>query len=152
MPLRYVKIRSRKPRHTRNWSGQGMWKNNKTGFYLYISQKRQTKEHVPLPINEKGGMARKVMEKAEVLNKLFPSVFIISQVSRVSNNPEYLGEDLGKQNPFHCKSRASQRPPHETECVYKPLGLDDIHPMVLKELGCCSCQSHSPWYLKSYGC
>ena len=37
-------------------------KNNKKGFYRYISQKRKTKEIIPPLVNEKGGLATTDME------------------------------------------------------------------------------------------
>lgn len=67
-------------------------KNNRKGFHRYIGQKRRAKEIVPPVINEKGELTTADMQKAEVLSKLFASVF------------------TGRQ--------ASQRPTHETECVY----------------------------------
>lgn len=42
-------------------------------------------------INEKGKLAAADMEKAEILNKFFASVFTASQVSRVSHITEPLG-------------------------------------------------------------
>ena len=48
-------------------------KNNKKGFYRYIGRKRQGKESVL--INEEGELASSDMEKAEVLNECFASVF-----------------------------------------------------------------------------
>lgn len=50
-------------------------KNNKKGFYRYIGRRRQAKESVPPLINETGELASSDMEKAEVLNKCFVSVF-----------------------------------------------------------------------------
>jgi len=49
-------------------------KNNKKGFYRYVSQKRQVKESV-LPLMRKKGNLVSTDEKAEVLNNIFTSVF-----------------------------------------------------------------------------
>ena len=43
-------------------------KDNKKGFYRYISRRRQIKEGVPPLINEDGELASSDMEKAEVLS------------------------------------------------------------------------------------
>ena len=54
-------------------------KNNKKGFYRYIGQKRWASKSVsPLMIKENW------LQQAEVLNKIFPSLFISSQVSQIS--------------------------------------------------------------------
>ena len=55
-------------------------KNNKRSF-RYIRQKRQEEESVPPLINEKGEVASKDMEKAEVLSEFFASVFTGTQAS-----------------------------------------------------------------------
>ncbi|KFZ48070.1 hypothetical protein N321_02745, partial [Antrostomus carolinensis] len=59
-------------------------KNIKKGFFRYIGQKRQARESVPPLINEKGELASINLERAEVLNKFFASVFTGSQASHVS--------------------------------------------------------------------
>lgn len=69
---------------------------NKKGFYRYIDQKRQAKESVLTLINEKGEVATTDMESAEVLNKLFASIFTGSQASHVSHIPE-LGTPIFKE-------------------------------------------------------
>ena len=56
---------------------------NHKGFFRYVEQKRQAEESVPL-INEKGELATTDMEKAEVLNEFFDSVFTASQASHTS--------------------------------------------------------------------
>ena len=43
-------------------------KNNKNGFFRYISQKRQAKKTVPPLVNEKEELALTDMEEAEVLS------------------------------------------------------------------------------------
>ena len=70
---------------------------NKKGFYRYIDQKRQAKESVLTLINEKGELATTDMESAEVLNKLFASIFTGSQASHVSHIPEPLGDGWRKK-------------------------------------------------------
>ncbi|KFV00708.1 hypothetical protein N339_06110, partial [Pterocles gutturalis] len=63
-------------------------KNNKKGFYRYISRGRQAKESVPPLINEKGELASSDMQKTETLNKCFASVDTGGQASHVCQDPE----------------------------------------------------------------
>ncbi|KFP11766.1 hypothetical protein Z169_02376, partial [Egretta garzetta] len=50
-------------------------KNNKKGFYRYISRKRMVKESVPPLMSKTGRLVTADEEKAEVLNDFFASVF-----------------------------------------------------------------------------
>ena len=84
---------------------------NKKGFYRCIGQKRQAKESIPPLLNEKGKLAITDMEKAEVLNEFFASVFTGSQDSHI---PEPLGGNWCSKLLPHCKGRASPRPTHGT--------------------------------------
>ncbi|KFZ68503.1 hypothetical protein N338_08076, partial [Podiceps cristatus] len=73
-------------------------KNNKKG------QKRQAKESVPPLANEKGELAATDVEKAEVLNEFFASIFSGSQDSPNSQVPEPripgpLGGNWGSKSP-----------------------------------------------------
>jgi len=46
-------------------------KNNKKGFYRYVSQKRKVKESVPLLMSKTGKLVSTEAEKAEVLKNIF---------------------------------------------------------------------------------
>jgi len=59
-------------------------KNNKKGFYRYVSQKRKVKESVPLLMSKTGKLVSTEEEKAEVLNNFFVSVFTGSLSSHTS--------------------------------------------------------------------
>ena len=74
-------------------------KNNKKGFYRYIGRRRQAKESVPHLINKMGVLASSDMEKAEVLNKCFASVYTGGHVSYVCQDTEPRGE--GERSGFH---------------------------------------------------
>jgi len=66
-------------------------KDNKKGFYRYIGKKEQTKESVPPLMKGNGELASSDIEKAEVLNECFASVFTGGQASRVCQDHEPLG-------------------------------------------------------------
>lgn len=57
---------------------------NSKGFFSYFSQKRKTKENVPLLINKTEYLVMTDVEKAEVFNKFFASIFTGSCSSRIS--------------------------------------------------------------------
>ena len=50
-------------------------KNNKKGFFNYISSKRKTRDNVGLLLNEAGVLVMENAEKAELLNAFFALVF-----------------------------------------------------------------------------
>ena len=58
-------------------------KNNKKGFYSYIGRRRQAKKSVPPLIKVNRELASSDIEKTEVLNECFASVFIGDQASHV---------------------------------------------------------------------
>ena len=67
-------------------------KNNKKGFFRYITRRRQIKESVSPLINEDGELASPDREKAEVLSKCFASVFTGGQApTHVCQDSEALG-------------------------------------------------------------
>ena len=50
-------------------------KDNKKGFFKYISSKRMTSDNVGPRLNEVGVLVMEDTEKAELLNAIFASVF-----------------------------------------------------------------------------
>ncbi|GAB0188852.1 mitochondrial enolase superfamily member 1 [Grus japonensis] len=78
-------------------------KDNKKSFYRYVSDKRRMRENVGPLRNETGDLVTQDMEKAEVLNDFFASVFTgkcLSHTAQVTEGrdwenaePPTVGED-----------------------------------------------------------
>ena len=91
-------------------------KDNKKGFYRYIGRRRQGKESAPPVMKGNGELASSDIEKAEVLNECFSSVFMGGQDSHVCQDHAPLGEG-GWSGFCPTVARTSPSPPHDTECV-----------------------------------
>ena len=63
-------------------------KDNKKGFFKYISRKRMTREDVGLLVSEVGVLVMKHTEKVELLNAIFASVFTAKAGPQVSQSLE----------------------------------------------------------------
>ena len=70
-------------------------KDNKKGFYRYIGRRRQANGSVPPLMKGNGELASSDIEKAEVLNECFASVFMGGQASPVCQDHKPLGEGVG---------------------------------------------------------
>ena len=108
---------------------------NRKGFYRYIGQKRQAEESIPPMLNEE--LATTDMEKVEVVNEFFASVFTGSQDSHIpephSPEPEPLGGKWGSK--LSPTVRAEQVHYQLVRLnVYKPMRLENMCCRVLKEL------------------
>ncbi|KAK4807033.1 hypothetical protein QYF61_000362 [Mycteria americana] len=73
-------------------------KDNKKGFCKYISGKRKTGENVGPLLNEIGDLVTQDMEKAEVLNAAFASVFTSKTSLQESQAPEARGKVWSKED------------------------------------------------------
>ncbi|CAM5085571.1 unnamed protein product [Natator depressus] len=105
-------------------------KSNKKGFFRYVSKKKKVKESVGPLLNEGGNLVTEDVEKANVLNAFFASVF----TNKVSSQTTALGSKAWG---------GGDQPSVEKEVVwdylekldkYKSMGPDAPHPRVLKEL------------------
>jgi len=63
-------------------------KNNKKGFFNYISSKRKARDNVGPLLNEAGVLVTEDAEKTELLNAFFASVFIAKEGPQESQAPE----------------------------------------------------------------
>ncbi|CAM4644907.1 unnamed protein product [Lepidochelys kempii] len=105
-------------------------KSNKKGFFRYVSNKKKVKERVGRLLNEGGNLVTEDVEKANVLNAFFASVFM----NKISSQTTALGSTAWG---------GGDQPPVEKEVVrdylekldeHKSMGPDVLHPRVLKEL------------------
>uniref|UniRef100_A0A8C3H5H4 Reverse transcriptase domain-containing protein n=1 Tax=Chrysemys picta bellii TaxID=8478 RepID=A0A8C3H5H4_CHRPI len=105
-------------------------KSNKKGFYRYVSSKKKVKESVGPLLNEGGNLVTEDVEKANVLNDFFASVF----TKKVSSQTAALGSTGWGEG---------DQPSVEKEVVWdylekldehKSMRPDALHPRVLKEL------------------
>ena len=107
-------------------------KYNKKWIYRYIGR-RQAKESVPPMMKCNRELASSDIEKAEVLNECFASVFTGGQAFCVCQDHKPLGEGVGSG---FCPTVTMEqvRVLLMTMNVSKSMGPDDIHPRVLKEM------------------
>jgi len=105
---------------------------NKKAFYRYISDRRQTRENEGSLRKEIGDLVTRDVEKAEVLNNFFASVFN----SRCSSHTAHVAE--GKGGDWENEEPPTVGEDQVQDClrnlkVHKPMGPDEMHPRVLRE-------------------
>ena len=74
-------------------------KNNKKGFFNYISSKQMTRENVRPQLNEVGALVMEDVEKAELPNAFFASVFTAKASPQESQALEVREEACRKDDP-----------------------------------------------------
>ncbi|GAB0203630.1 mitochondrial enolase superfamily member 1 [Grus japonensis] len=74
-------------------------KDNKKSFYRYVSNKRRMRENVGPLRNEMGDLVTQDMEKAEVLNDFFASVFNGKCLSHTTQVADSKGRDWENEEP-----------------------------------------------------
>ncbi|GAB0176260.1 mitochondrial enolase superfamily member 1 [Grus japonensis] len=102
-------------------------KGNKKSFYRYVSDKRRMRENVGPLQNETDDLVTQDMEKAEVLNDFFASVFTgksLSHTAQVTEGRDWenaelptVGEDQVREYLRNLK-------------VHKSMGPDELHPIM----------------------
>ena len=109
-------------------------KGNKKLFYKYINSKRRTRENLRSLLDEAGNVTTGDKEKADVLNAFFTSVFksqtSYPQVSPLSDLAALAGEQT---KPPIIREETVRDLLLQLDC-HKSMGLDEIHPRVLREL------------------
>ncbi|PKU38009.1 rna-directed dna polymerase from mobile element jockey-like [Limosa lapponica baueri] len=108
-------------------------KDNKKGFFKYISSKRKTRENVGPLLNEVGVLVTDDAEKVELLNAFFASVFTAEAGPQEPQTLE-VGERawIKEDSPSIKEDRARD---HLGKLdAHKSMGLDGMHQRVLREL------------------
>ncbi|GAB0179621.1 mitochondrial enolase superfamily member 1 [Grus japonensis] len=108
-------------------------KGNKKSFYRHISDKRKTRENVSPLQNETGDLVTQDMEKAEVLNNFFSSVFTSKCSSHTAHVTEGKGRDRENEEP-PTVGEGQVRDHLRNLKVHKSMGPDEMHLQVLREL------------------
>jgi len=108
-------------------------KDNKKGFFKYISRKWKTRENVGLLLNEVSALVTEDTEKEDLLNTFFASVFTAKAGPQASQSLEAREKAWTK----------GDLPLVEEDCVrdhlrklgaHKSMGPDGMHPRVWREL------------------
>ncbi|CAM4592199.1 unnamed protein product, partial [Lepidochelys kempii] len=105
-------------------------KSNKKGFFRYVSNKKKVKESVGPLLNEGGNLVTEDVEKANVLNAFFASVF----TNKVSSQTTALGSIAWGGGDQPSVEKEVVRDYLEKLDKHKSMGPDALHPRVLKEL------------------
>ncbi|GAB0204921.1 mitochondrial enolase superfamily member 1 [Grus japonensis] len=107
-------------------------KDNKKSFYRYVSDERKTRENVGPLQNEMGDLDTSDIEKAEVLNDFFASVFTGKCSSHTIQVTEGKGRDWENEEPPTAEGQVREY--LRNLKVHKSMGPDEMHSWVLREL------------------
>ena len=105
-------------------------KTNPKAFYAYVSSKQKPKDGVANLLKPDGSLTENDMEKADVLNAFFSSVFTREDLDNIPPFPSRCSNVISRieiSEDDMCKKLADLNPT-------KSCGPDGIHPRVLKEL------------------
>ncbi|CAM5084405.1 unnamed protein product [Natator depressus] len=105
-------------------------KSNKKGFFRYVGNKKKVKESVGPLLNEGGNLVTEDVERANVLNAFFASIF----TNKVSSQTTALGSTAWGGGGQPSVKKEVVRDYLEKLDVHKSMGPDALHPRVLKEL------------------
>ncbi|GAB0209623.1 mitochondrial enolase superfamily member 1 [Grus japonensis] len=108
-------------------------KGSRKSFYMYISDKRKMRENVRILQNNAGDLVTWDMEKPEVLDEIFASVFTGKCSSHTAQVIEGKGRDWENAEPPTVGEDQIQEYLRNL-MVNKSMGPDEMHPRVLREL------------------
>jgi len=123
-------------------------KGNKQSFYRYMGDKRKARENMGPLWKETGDLVTWDMEKAEVFNDFFASVFTNKYFSHTTQVAEGKGRDWEKaESPTVGEDQVQD---HRRKLkVHKSMELDKVHLWVLRELADEVAKSLSVMFKKS---
>ncbi|GAB0208357.1 mitochondrial enolase superfamily member 1 [Grus japonensis] len=102
-------------------------KDNKKGFFKYISSKRKTRENVGPLLNEVGALVMEDTEKVELLNAAFASVFTAKADPQESQTLE-VGEKVLRKEDLPLVDKDRVRDHLGKLDIHKSMGPDGMHP------------------------
>ena len=124
-------------------------KNNKKGFFNYISSQRKARDNVGPLLDEAGVLVSEDAEKAELLNAFFASAFSAVTCPQESQALE-VREEAYKDDDFPLVEEDGVRDHLSDLHTHKSMGPDGMHPRVLRSWRM-SLLSHSPSSLRGPG-
>jgi len=111
-------------------------KNNKKGFFNYLSSKRKARDNVGPLLNEAGILMTEDAEKAELLNVFFASIFSAKAGRQESQVPE-VREEAHREDDFPLVKEDCMRDHLSNLDAHKSMGPDA--PTSVEEAGRCHC-------------
>ncbi|GAB0206434.1 mitochondrial enolase superfamily member 1 [Grus japonensis] len=108
-------------------------KDNKKGFFKYISSKRKTRENVGPLLNEMGALVMEDTEKAELPNAAFASVFTAKVAPEETQTLE-VGEKVLQKEDLPLVEEDWVREHLGKVDMHKSMGPDGMQPRGLREL------------------
>ncbi|GAB0209397.1 mitochondrial enolase superfamily member 1 [Grus japonensis] len=102
-------------------------KDNKKGFFKYISSKRKTRENVGPLLNEVGALVMEDTEKVELLNAFFASVFTAKAGPQETQTLE-VGGKVWRKEDLPLVEEDQVREHLGKFDIHKSMGSDGMHP------------------------
>jgi len=102
-------------------------KNDKKGFFNYVSSKRKARDNVGALLYEAGVLVTEDAEKAELLNALFASVFCAKTGPQESQALE-VREEAYREDDFPLVEKDCVRDRLSDLDIHKSMGPDGMHP------------------------
>ncbi|PKU39258.1 rna-directed dna polymerase from mobile element jockey-like [Limosa lapponica baueri] len=109
-------------------------KDNKKGFFKYISSKRKTRENVSPLLSEMGALVTEDAKVAELLNAFFASVFTANASPRESHSLEVRKRAWNKEDSPSLIVKDRVRDNLGKLDNHKSMSPEGKHPRVLREL------------------
>jgi len=108
-------------------------KDNKKGFFKYISSNQKTRENVGPLLNKMGALVTEDTEKAKLLNAFFASVFP-AEAGPQASQPLEVREKAWRKENLPLIEEDQVRDHLSKLGTHKSMGPDEMHQQVLREL------------------